>query len=133
MLCDDHGLALRLDKPQMLPQLTDCRHIKIGRWFVQQIDLRVHGINRGKSDLLLFAAGKSKNIAAQQVFNMERLGCFRHTLFHPLLRHCLVFHAEGDLAVGVHIEKLRPGILEHTAHLFRNAIHWQDGEVFAVQ
>lgn len=133
MLRNDHGLALRLDKLQMLPQFANRRHIQIGRRLVQQIDLRGHGVNRGKGDLLLFAAGKSKDIAAQQVFNMERLGCFRHTLFHPLLRHCLVFHAEGDLAVGVHIEKLRPGILEHAAHLFRNAVHGKIGEVFAVK
>lgn len=34
-------------------------------------------------------------------------------------------NAECDLTVGVHIEKLRPRIPEHTADLLRNAVHRQ--------
>ena len=133
MFRNDHRLALRLDKPQMLPQLADRCHVEVGRWFVQQIDLRVHGIDGSKGDFLLLSAGESKDIAAQQVFDTECPGRFRHTPFHPLLRHSLVFHAEGDLAVGVHIKKLRPGVLKYTADLFGNAVHGQLGKAFAVK
>ena len=133
MLGNDYGLALRLDKPQMLPQLADCRHIQIGRRLVEQIDLRAHGIDRGKGNFLLLPSGESEDIAAEQVFDVQRLGCFCHTPHHLLLRDGLIFHTEGNLTVGVHIKKLRPGILEHAAHLLRNAVHGQLGKVFAVK
>ena len=133
MLCNDHGLALRLDQPKVFLQLAVRCHIKIGGRLIQQIDLRIHGIDRGECDLLLFAAGESKDIAAQQVFDAERPGRLCHTPFHPLLWDCLIFHTERDLAIGVHIEKLRPGILKHTAHLFRNLIHGQLGKIFTVK
>ena len=117
----------------MLTQCTECCHIEVGGRFVQQIDFRLHGIDGSKGNFLLLSAGESKDIAAQQVFDTECLGRFHHTPFHPLLRHSLVFHAERNLAVGVHIEELRPGILEYTADLFGDAVHGKLGEVFAVK
>lgn len=64
---------------------------------------------------------------------MQCLCGFRNTPFHLLLRGGFVFHTEGDLAVCVHIEKLRPRILEHTADFLRNAVHRQVSEVFSVK
>ena len=133
MFRNDHRLALRLDKPQMLPQFANRCHIEVGGRFVKQIDLRVHGIDGSKGDFLLLSAGEGKDIAAQQVFDTECPGRFRHTPFHPILRHSLVFHAERDLAVGIHIEKLCPGVLKHAADLFGDAIHGKVGEAFAVK
>lgn len=50
----------------------------------------MHGIDRGKRDLLLFAAGKGENVAPELVLNMQCLCGLRHTPFHLLLRHSTI-------------------------------------------
>ena len=117
----------------MLPQRADGGHVQIGGRLVQQIDLRLHGIDGGKGDLLLFSAGEGEYAAAQKRPDMQRICGLSHAALQLRLRDGFVFHPEGDLAVGIHIEKLRPGILEHAAHLFRDAVHGQAGKVFAIQ
>ena len=61
VLCDDHRLSLGLDEAQMLPQLGDRRCIEIGKRLVEQVDVRMHGVDRRKGDLLLFAAGEGEH------------------------------------------------------------------------
>lgn len=80
----------------MRPQIMNRCHVQIGGRFVQQIDLRIHRIDGSKGNFLLLPAGESKDIAAQQVFDTECLGCFHHTLSHLFLRHSLVFHVFLD-------------------------------------
>ena len=50
-------------------------------------------------------------------------------LLHPLRqlhgRSGLVFNPKGDFAVRVHIEKLRPGVLEHRADFSGDLVHGQ--------
>ena len=49
------------------------------------------------------------------------------------VQHGIFQHAEGDLAIRVYVKELCSGILEHTAYPFRNAVHRQVGEVFAIK
>ena len=117
----------------MRPQIMNRCHVQIGGRFVQQIDLRIHRIDGSKGNFLLLPAGESKDIAAQQVFDTECLGCFHHTLSHLFLRHSLVFHAECDFTVGVHIEELCPRVLKYAADLFRDAVHRKIKQILTVQ
>ena len=117
----------------MLPQGVDGRHVQVGGGLVQQIDRRVHRIDRSKGDLLLFAAGQGKDAAAQQILDAQRLRRLRHAVGHLRLGYGLVLQAEGDLAVGVHVEELGAGVLEHAAHPLRDAVQGQAGHVLAVQ
>ena len=113
MLCNQDGLALALDQQQMLPQFLDGGHVQVRRWFIQQIDLRVHGVDGCECDLLLFPAGQLEDIAAAKTLDAQIL----RRLLNPLRqfpgRPGLILDAEGDLAVRVHVKKLRSGILEH--------------------
>ena len=74
-----------------------------------QIFLRFFRVDRRKGYLLFLAAGEGKDVAAKERLNAQRLCRFRDALFHQRLRDSSVLHAEGDLAVGIDIEKLRPG------------------------
>ena len=113
VLCDQDGLALALDQPQMLPQFLDGGHVQVRRWFIQQIDLRVHGVDGCECDLLLFPAGQLEDIAAAKALDAQILRRLLHALRQFLGRPGLILDAEGDLAVRVHVKKLRSGILEH--------------------
>ena len=133
VLRDNDGFPLGFDQAQMLPQCVDGRPVQVGGRLVRQIHAGVHGVNRREGDLLLFPAGERKNIAAKQVFNVQRRSRLRHAALKLPLRNRLVFHAEGDFAVGIHIEKLRAGVLEHAAHPLRNAVHGQPAHILPVQ
>ena len=113
VLCDQDGLSLSFDQPQMLPQFLDGGHIQVRRWFIQQVDLRVHGIDGGEGDLLFFPAGQLKDIAASETLNVQVSRRLLYALRQFLGRPGLILDAEGDLAVRVHVKKLRSGILEH--------------------
>ena len=79
VLCNQDGLALALDQPQMLPQFLDGGHVQVRRWFIQQIDLRVHGVDGCECDLLLFPAGQLEDIAAAKTLDAQIL----RRLLHP--------------------------------------------------
>ena len=132
MLRDQDGLALPFDQLQMLPQFLDGGHVQVRGWFIQQIDLRVHGIDGGKGDLLLFPAGQLEDIAAAEALNVQVLRRLLHPLRQFLGRPGLILDAKGDLAVRVHVEKLRSGILEHRAHLGGNLVHGKAADLLAI-
>ena len=104
---------MALDQPQMLPQFLDGGHVQVRGWFIQQIDLRVHGVDGCECDLLLFPAGQLEDIAAAKALDAQILRRLLHALRQFLGRPSLILDAEGDLAVRVHVKKLRSGILEH--------------------
>ena len=64
---------------------------------------------------------------------MQLIGSPLYTLCKLLGRTGLIFNAESYLAVRIHIEKLRAGILEHAPHLFRNAVHRHFCDIFTVK
>ena len=57
-------------------------------------------------------------------------------LLHPLRqlhgRSGLVFNPKGDFAVRVHIEKLRPGVLEHRADFSGDLVHGQLADLLSI-
>ena len=132
VLRNQNGLSLPFDQPQMLPQFLDGGHVQIGGRFIQQVDLRIHGIDGGESDLLLFPAGQLEDIAAAQALDVQ---VFRR-LLHPLRqfsgRPGLILDAEGDLAVRVHVKKLRSGILEHRADLGGDLVRGEAADLLAI-
>lgn len=132
MLRGNDGLALRFYQPQVLRQLRYRRHVQIGGRLVQQVHLRLHRVDGGKGDLLLLPAGQGKDAAAEKRLYMQRSGRLINAGPQLFLCHGLVLHAEGDLAVGVHVEKLRARILEHAARLLRDAVHGQGGNILPV-
>ena len=54
---------------------------------------------------------------------MQILCCLFYPLGQFLGRACLILNTEGDLAVGVHIEKLCPWILKNRTNLCGNLVH----------
>ena len=127
------GLALGLDQLQMGSQRCNGVDIQVGGGFVQQKDLRFHGVHRGEGDLLLLPAGQGEDVASQQRCDVQRFGGLLHPRTQLFLGQRLVLQAESDLAVRVHVEKLRPRILEHTAYFLRNAIQRQLQQGLPVQ
>ena len=132
MFCYQNRFALLFYQPQMLPQLLNGSHIQIGGRFIQQINLRVHGINRSEGDFLLFTTGQLKNIPVPQLLNTQIVGCLFHSLYQLLWRTGLVLNAKGNLAVCVHIEKLCPWILENGTDLSGNLVHGEAADFLTV-
>ena len=132
VLRNQDGLSLPFDQPQMLPQFLDGGHVQVRRWFIQQVDLRVHGIDGGECDLLLFPAGQLEDIAAAETLDAQVLRRLLHPLRQFLGRPGLILDAEGDLAVRVHVKKLRSGILEHRAYLGGDLVHGKAADLLAI-
>ena len=63
VLRNQNGFALIFYQPQMFFQFLDGSHVQIRGGFVQQIDFRVHGIDRRKRDFLFLPTRQFKNIA----------------------------------------------------------------------
>ena len=132
VLRNQDGLSLPFDQPQMLPQFLDGGHIQIGGRFIQQVDLRVHGIDGGEGDLLFFPAGQLKDIAASETLNVQVSRRLLYALRQFPGRPGLILAAEGDLAGRVHIKKLRSGILEHRADLGGDLIRGKATDLLSI-
>ena len=63
---------------------------------------------------------------------MQILCCLFYPLGQFLGRAGLILNTEGDLAVGVHIEKLCPWILKNRTNLCGNLIHGEAADFLAV-
>ena len=108
---------------QVLLQFLDGSHIQVRRWFVQQINLGVHGVYRSKGDFLLFTAGQLKNVPVPQLPDMQILCCLFHPFDQFLGRACLILNAEGNLAVCIHIKKLCSWILKNRTNFCGDLVH----------
>ena len=64
---------------------------------------------------------------------MQRSGRLINAGPQLFLCHGLVLHAEGDLAVGINVKKLRPGILKDAADFFRDAVQRQAENILPVE
>ena len=117
----------------MAAQVFDGPGVQIAGGLVQKADLRLHGVDGGESDLLLFPAGEGEEAPAQKVPDAQLLRCPRHPGAELRWGPGLALQAEGDLAVGVHVEKLRPGILEDAAHLLRDPVEGEFRQILPVQ
>ena len=87
--------------------------IQIGRRLIQNVELRPHGIDRGKGQQLLFSARHGKDVPPPQPLQMQAVGGIIQPTEDLAPGHTLVFQAKSQLAVGIQIEKLTFGVLEN--------------------
>lgn len=133
MLRDQDGLPLGAEQRQVAAQALDGLGVQVAGRLVQKADLRLHGVDGGKGDPLLLPAGEGEEAPAQKAPDTQLLRRPVHPGPEFRRRPGLALQAEGDLAVAVHVEKLRPGVLEDAAHLLRDPVHGQRRQVLPVQ
>ena len=101
--------------------------IQICRRFIEDINLRIHGIYRGESEQLLLSAGQGENASVRQCFNFQIGYGFRYSFVHGIPVCADVLQPKGNLGRGIGVEKLRFRVLENRTNRFGNFVHGRIG------
>lgn len=110
---NQHSMASLFNGFENLTQLPHCLVIQICRRFIEDINLRIHGIYRGKSEQLLLSAGQGENASVRQGFNFQIGYGFRYSFVHGIPVCADVLQPKGNLGRGIGVEKLCFRVLEN--------------------
>ena len=126
---NQHGMATLFNDFKNSAQLPHCLMIQICRRFIEDINLRIHGIYRSESKQLLLSAGQGENASVRKVFDFEISYGFRYSFVHGIPVCADVLQPEGDLGRRVGVEKLRFRVLKDRTDRFGDFVHGRLGDV----
>ena len=124
-----HGMATLFNDFKNSAQLSHCLVIQICRRFIENINLRIHGIYRGESEQLLLSAGQEENASVRQSFNFQIGYGFRYSFVHGIPACADILQPKGNLGRGIGVEKLCVWVLENRTNRFGNFVQGRLGDV----
>ncbi len=87
--------------------------VKIGQWFVEQVDLRPPRQGTSHGHALLLPARELTGLAIEQMLDLQQLGNPGHFLIDGRLRHLADLQAELDVLAHAHGRVQRIGLKHH--------------------
>ena len=110
-----HGLEFGKGRTQA----SHRRHVEGGRGLVQNKDIGVRSVYRGKDHHLTLASGKLLHLPMQQFFDSEHPNAFVYAPHNLFSRESLVLTAERKLGLNFRVYELTAWVLEYRADRYR--------------
>ena len=98
---NQHSMVSLFNDFENLTQLPHCLTIQICRRFIENINLRIHGIYRSESKQLLLSAGHGENASVRQCFNFQIGYGFRYSFVHGIPVCADILQPKGNLGRGI--------------------------------
>ena len=110
---DEGGFKLLVELADLRTGLNAKFGVKVGKWLVQQEDVRLTHDGTAKGHTLTLTAGELAGLAFEQFHNAEDLGSVIHAALDLFFVHLAELEAEGHIVVDGHVGVESVGLKDH--------------------